>query len=79
MGELVLNVRFEYMVLVSRQQNRASTEKVLNELGDQGWELVTVTITPSPISSDHREFFLKRRLRDEPRSSGVNHEQTTHS
>jgi hypothetical protein len=54
--------RFEYQVLVLESSD--SMEGALNELGRQGWELVTVTSIFIPGGGSLNRAYLKRILRE---------------
>ena len=50
--------KWEYRVEIST----SSDEKVLNNLGKQGWELVFVVVSPNTLM---RTFTFKRRVESE--------------
>lgn len=56
--------RFEYKVLVLELGDASKKESALNELGRQGWELVTVTSNYIPDAGTMNTAYLKRILRE---------------
>lgn len=50
---------------VERPDHRAALRK-MNELGEQGWELVFITVIPAQSQQDIDILYTMRRLRTSP-------------
>ena len=54
-------MKFEYKLFRSNKDNRMS-EELMNELGQQGWELVSVTVADQdPMFSTVSNLFVFKR------------------
>ena len=54
-------MKFEYKLFRSNRDNRMS-EELMNELGQQGWELVSVTVADQdPMFSTISNLFVFKR------------------
>jgi hypothetical protein len=59
--------KWEYKVMpVAPEQKTQEIEKILNGLGDEGWELVSMYLTPGAYNA----FVMKRPKRGGPHEGG---------
>ena len=54
-------MKWEYLILGTDEAPIPGKEKWLNDLGDEGWELVSYTATPNPIGAIRKYIFKRRK------------------